>query len=303
MSGRDRFLMVLLALLWALCFPLIEVGLTAAPPLTFAALRAGLAGFALSLLVTASRRPRRGPGLALTTAIGISFTGLGFGGMFLAAGGLSPGLATVIANAQPLIAAGLGGFLLAEPVTPRLILGLGLGFAGVVAIALPTLSLQAGLPALAWIIAAATGTAVGNVLFKAFAGRSDALVLAGRQLLIGAVVLAVLAGWLERPWRVAWDGLFLASLAGLALAGTALTTLWWYRLLGRVPLNRLNTFTFLTPVFGLSLGVAFFGERLGLTEALGVVLILYAVRLVARPVLTPHPDTGINLDRSPSDAP
>ncbi|WP_230715722.1 EamA family transporter [Marinobacter shengliensis] len=45
--------MLLVTVLWAICFPFIVVGLPDAPPLLFAALRALLAGICLVLIALA----------------------------------------------------------------------------------------------------------------------------------------------------------------------------------------------------------------------------------------------------------
>ena len=107
--GRSRYVatLVFVAFLNALCYPLITIGLGDAPHLSFAVLRALAAGVALALMALVLRRPmprgwRTWLGLC---AIGLGTTSLGFVGMFHAAEFLAPGLATVIANAQPLIAA------------------------------------------------------------------------------------------------------------------------------------------------------------------------------------------------------
>jgi drug/metabolite transporter (DMT)-like permease len=119
--------LLLLVLIWAFCFPLIEVGLVSAPDLRFAALRAFLAGVLLVAISWLLRRPfPSGPRTWLKLAgIGLSLTALGFGGMFLAGGRVSPGLATVVANAQPLVAALLGYLVLGEHL--RGLRGLALG--------------------------------------------------------------------------------------------------------------------------------------------------------------------------------
>ena len=124
--------LVLVMFLWALCFPLITVGLAFALPLTLAALRAFVAGVGLLLPAIVLRRawPRGWRAWLLLLATGLTITSMGFGGMFLAGGLVSPGLATVLANVQPLIAAVLGFFLLGERLGPRRRVGLSLGFPG-----------------------------------------------------------------------------------------------------------------------------------------------------------------------------
>jgi drug/metabolite transporter (DMT)-like permease len=294
MSIRDVLLMVLVAFLWAICFPLIQVGLGAAPPLVFAATRAALAGTLVLLLAICSGRPwpRGFVNLGLIAAIGLSFTGLGFGGMFLGGGKISPGLATVLANTQPLIAAVLAAIFLSERITPRIGTGLLLGFVGVLVMSLPSLSgpdHDAGMRAFLWITLGAVGTAAGNVLLKALAGRSDVLMVTGLQLCVGAVALAVGAQVLGEDWEINWTTRFVLSVVGLAVFGTALMTALWYYLLARASLNRLNTFTFLTPVFGLLLGGLFFEERVNLIQGVGIMVTVVGIQLVATKSTRPAP--------------
>ena len=97
---------ILVMLLWALCYPLITVGLQYSPHLTFAALRAAIAGASLTLLAICLRHPlpRGWRNWVTLSVIGLGSTSLGFLGMFHAAEFVTPGLATVIANTQPLLA-------------------------------------------------------------------------------------------------------------------------------------------------------------------------------------------------------
>ncbi|WP_043768257.1 DMT family transporter [Algiphilus aromaticivorans] len=286
MGIRNILLMVLVAFLWAICFPLIQVGLGAAPPLVFAATRAALAGVLVLLLAVCLGRPwpRGFVNQSLIVAIGLSFTGLGFGGMFLGGGKISPGLATVLANIQPLIAAVLAMIFLSERITPRIGAGLLLGFIGVVVMSLPGLSgpdHEASMQAFLWITLGAAGTAIGNVLLKASAGRADVLMVTGLQLCLGAAVLAVGAQALGEDWEITWTTRFAVSVVGLAVFGTALMTALWYYLLARASLNSLNTFTFLTPIFGLLLGGLFFEERLSLIQGIGIIVTVIGIQMVA----------------------
>ncbi len=92
--------------LWASCFPLITIGLDLAPHLAFAALRAAVAGFCLIALGTLYGRPLPDSGRSWIqiVVVALGATSMGFLGMFHAAEFVSPGLATVIANVQPIIA-------------------------------------------------------------------------------------------------------------------------------------------------------------------------------------------------------
>lgn len=130
-------LLVLVAFLWALCFPLISLGLGSAPPLTFAGLRAVIAGGVLVGIAFSLGRPlpRSGRVWLGLVLVGLSATSLGFFGMFIGGGLVDPGLATVIENPQPLIASVLAWMILGEALDPGRRLGLALGFAGILLIA------------------------------------------------------------------------------------------------------------------------------------------------------------------------
>lgn len=279
--------LVLIMFLWALCFPLITVGLAFAPPLTFAALRAFVAGTGLLLLAIVLRRawPRGWRVWLLLLGTGLTITSMGFGGMFLAGGLVSPGLATVLANVQPLIAAVLGFFLLGERLGPRRRVGLSLGFAGILLVALPGFGVNgtnSSLAGINFIMLGAVGVALGNVLLKKLAGQVDLLMATGWQFILGGVPLLALAWVWESPEQVVWNGSFAAVLLALGLLGTAVAFALWFSLLHRSELNRLNTATFLTPAFGLILGALFFNESLQGVEVGGIAFILIGVLWASR---------------------
>ena len=274
--------LALVMFLWATCFPLIAAGLVTSPPLTFAALRSFVAGAGLLLPALALRRPQP-QGLRswlMLIAIGFTITSLGFGGMFLAGGLVSPGLATVLANVQPLLAALLAFFILGERLGPRHQIGLSLGFVGILLVALPGFGAGEGrspLLGIGYILLGAIGVALGNVLLKRSAGQVDLLTTTGWQFTLGGIPLLALAAWVEAPQQITWTAAFIAILLVLSLLGTAASFALWFSLLHRNELNRLNTFTFLTPVFALIMGALFFNERLQWVQVAGIGLILIGV--------------------------
>ena len=249
----------LVMFLWALCFPLISAGLSTAPPLYFAALRSLVAGTGLLVLAFALRRPvpqdsRIWLGLL---GVGLGSVTLGFSGMFLAGGIVSPGLATVLANSQPLMAAGLAYFILRERLERHRWIGLLIGFTGIVLIASTGFSSSAGLSPLGvgYILLGAVGVAGGNVLLKRLAGHVDLWMATGWMFILGGIPLLLAALTLESLAQIEWGLRFVILLLTLSLLGTALVFLLWFSLLHRGELNRLNAFTFLTPIVLTLIGV------------------------------------------------
>lgn len=275
-------------LLWAICFPLITTGIQFAPHLTFATMRALLAGSVLVAFAFVLGRPLpKGARIwAILVAVGLGATTLGFLGMFHAAEFVSPGIATVIANTQPLLAAILASAFLGERLHFAAKSGLALGFGGIVLITAPQLLTTAAggyTIGFAYIVLAALGITVSNVLIKRIAGEVDALMAMGIQMLIGALPLLVIAGVFEQPQDVIWSSRFVFALVGLSLLGTALVYWLWCSILENVALHRANAFAFLIPIFGLSMGVLFYGETLGWLELGGIGLALLGIVMVNKP--------------------
>lgn len=287
MTGGARLRLVVVMALWAACFPLITLGLGSAPHLAFASMRAVLAGTCLLGLGSLLGRPMPAGGhaWALLVLAGFGSTTLAFLGMFHAAEFVAPGLATVIANAQPLLAAILAHMFLAERLGPKGNLGLATGFVGIVIIAwsgiVPAASNNYAI-GIAYIVLAATGVAIGNVAMKRLAGRVDALMAMGIQLLLGAIPLTLLSLSTEDLSSIVWSTNFVLILVALALLGTSLAFWLWFTTLGETGLNRANAFTFLVPAFGLVIGALFFDERLSSSAIVGGALIVTGIVLVQR---------------------
>ncbi len=109
-TGGAVFTMVL----WAICFPLISLSLPYAPIMLTAFLRAAIAGFFLIVIAWMLGRPfpKSTKVCLYILGIGLTATSIGFWGMFYAGSLITPGLATVLTNTQPLIAGLLGWHIL-----------------------------------------------------------------------------------------------------------------------------------------------------------------------------------------------
>jgi drug/metabolite transporter (DMT)-like permease len=271
--------------LWATCFPLIAMGLPFAPALIFAAIRAFIAGAALLVIALFLRRvqPKGWKIWLMLTLVGLGATTLGFFGMFYASEFVSPGIATVITNTQPLMASVLAFLILGEYLDIRGKAGLLLGFLGIVLIALPGLlstSDDTYLAGVGYILLSAAGITISNVLIRRMAAQIDSLTAMAWQLILGSAFLALIAIAKEDPSTVEWSPRFLFALLGLSLPGTALAYWLWCHVLKTTELNRANVYSFLVPIFGLFMGMAFYGETYTLLVLAGIGLILSSIILV-----------------------
>ena len=104
----------------------------------------------------------------------------------------------------------------------------------------------------------------------------------GVQLLIGSIPLAVIAAMTEDVTLIQWSPGFVFALVGLAVFGSALVYFIWMSVLVEVPLSKANAFSFLVPVFGLTMGLLYYGESLGWPELIGSSLALFGVIIVTQ---------------------
>jgi len=276
---------LLVMVLWASCFPLITVGIAYSPHITFAALRAFIAGIPLIFiaLYLGKSFPRRPREWLLIALVGMGATTFGFLGMFHAGEYVSPGLATVIANTQPLLAAVFGFLFLKEKVSLGGGIGLGLCFAGILIIAADQLlpgNTEFG-SGLIYLGLAALGITVSNLTIRYMGDTVDLMMAMGLQMIIGGLPLLAVSLVMENGSDIQWDWPFVAVLLALSLLGTSLVYCLWASVLRSVALYQANSFSFLIPVMGLTAGAIFFEERLSFAQWLGVVVIVVGILVLA----------------------
>jgi probable blue pigment (indigoidine) exporter len=265
---------------WGACFIFIRWGLGDAPVLWFAALRALAAGAALAALAVVQRRPmpRGRSAWALITLLGITNASVAFAVMFAGVAGLATGSAAVLANAQPLLILLPAWWLYRERVAGRLVFAVVVGFAGLLVVAVP----GGGGQGAALSMVAAVAITAGTLLARR-AGQLDVVAVAGWHLLIGGAVLAAVAGVVEGVPAINWTLRFEVSLAFLSLVGTAAAYVVWFQEAQRCALGRLAAWTFLVPVFGITLGLVVLDERPGWWTVAGLSLVLGSMWLALHP--------------------
>jgi probable blue pigment (indigoidine) exporter len=259
------------------CFVLIRSGLADAPTLWFATLRSLLAGVVLVGLATARHRPvpHGARQWGVITALGMANGMIGLGAMYLGAAHLSTGVASVVANAQPLLIVLPAWALYQERPTRRVITGLVVGIVGLIIVAIPAGGGSGAVLSLSSAAAATAGTLIARRL-----GTLDNLVAAGWSFLLGGVGLAGWSGATEGVPHVHWNAQFVAILAFLGIIGTAAVYVAWFKEARRCPLYRLAAWTFAVPLFGLALAVVVNGERPSLPTASGLFVVLVSMWIV-----------------------
>jgi len=299
--------MLVISLIYALCFVAIKAGLQFAPPLLFAALRTFLGGLFLLAIIRVQGIPLAPPRSLWPWigAIGLVATTFTYGAMFLSPGRTDAGIASILGNLQPLMVIVLATIFLSERLTRYSTTALILGVGGATLTAAPALVGPDGygLPGAVLALAASAGAAAGSVIIKRMGraegrGRRGTVVtVSAWQLIVGSVPLFLLSALLERHAHLAWNGELVSLILLMALLGTSLPTAVWYSLIQHNDVGRLSIFLFLVPVFGTAIAFLAFGDVVSVPTVVGMVLTASAVIAIASE--RQGPETKPTLPHSP----
>lgn len=283
-------LALLVAAVWGVNFVVIRIGLDSFPPLLFTALRFIFAALPLVFFV---RRPPMP--LALLIAIGMTLGAVQFGLLFVSMSvGLSPGLASLVMQAQAFFTLLLAWALLGERPSPMQIAGILVAFAGIGLIAL-TVGGDVTALGLSLAIGGALAWAAANLMVRK-AGRVDMLALMAHMSLVPPVPLLALS-FLVEGWQADLSALAGFTLEGLlallyiALAATVFGFAVWGMLIRTYGAGRIAPFSLLVPVFGMSASALVFGEAFGPLRiaAAALVILGLVLTLVRRRAPAPLP--------------
>lgn len=285
--ASDVGIPALFVLLWSTGFIGARLGLPHAGPLTFLALRYGLAAGLLVLVALAMRAPwpRRACEIGHYAVAGLLVHGLYLGGVFVGISlGVEAGVSALIVGLQPLLTAALAGLLLGERVAPRQWAGLALGLAGVALILAPKLGRGAGdaLGSLA-CVAALIGITAGTLYQKRYCARMDLRTGSLVQLVAAGLVTAPLA-WLFEDLRVDWTGEFVFALLWLVVVLSLGAVSLLYVLIRRGAAAQVASLFFLVPPCTALIAWPLFGEALGIHGITGMGLTAVGVALATRAI-------------------
>jgi drug/metabolite transporter (DMT)-like permease len=215
---------------------------------------------------------------SLLTALNV----LLFFGLQTAAIGLLPsGLAAVLIYLQPVLVGVLAWWLIDEPMTGAKIVGLLLGFAGIVVVSGGAFAGQVSPLGVGLAVTGALAWALGTIVFKATNGRVDPWWAVALPFLVGGTLLTLVGLVVEGP-DIAWSLRFVVALAFAGLVGTALAWSLWFGLVAAGEAGRAASFIFFAPLVGVVVGAVLLDETLTASLLAGAALVVLGVYLVNR---------------------
>jgi len=274
--------LVVLSLIWSYNWIVMKQALAYAGPITFSALRYSLGCVVLFALLVVRGESLRPPPLRLTVLIGLAQT-TGFQLLVqaaLLAGGA--GRTALLAYTMPFWVVLLSWLAFGDRPTRQLWYGLALATGGLLLVLEPWH--QAGnATSTAMALAGGFAWAIGVVLSKRMFQRGGVgvLSLTAWQMLFGTLVIIAIACLApEKP--VAWTPPFIAALTYNVLLASGTAWALWSFVVARLPVSVAGLSTLAIPVLGIAFAWALLGERPGVWESVGVVLIIVALSLVNR---------------------
>ncbi|HVP62994.1 MAG TPA: DMT family transporter [Myxococcaceae bacterium] len=291
--GRSGTALALLyVVLWASAFVPSRVLSRLGQPLWVLTVRFAIASVLMAGVVVALRRP-----WPRTTAAWAQIAGYGLlanagylGCTYEALRHLSAGMGAIIASTNPLLLALVAPALLDEPLTPRKIAGLLLGFSGVLVAMAARAGSQAARPVDVLLAFLGVVALVGSTLvFKRLRTPEDLLSANSIQLAAASLALLPLAVLLEGSPHLVPTASFSLSLAYLILVLSLGASFLWFWLLRHGEASRVSAFYFLTPIFGLALGALLLGESVRPLDGLGLAAVAAGIVLVQSSRPAPRP--------------
>ncbi|MEP6942978.1 MAG: EamA family transporter [Betaproteobacteria bacterium] len=270
----------ILTLVWGCNWPVLKLGVTELPPLTFRASTLVFAALGMLLVSRFSGHSIRIPRLWWGRVAILAMLNIGaWNGLILFGVQQMPaGRSAILAYTMPVWSVLFSLFLLHEPLSRRKVIGLLLGMAGMIVLIGDDLrSVQRSPFGAMFILAAAITWAFGTVLLRRWQPPIPQNTLSGWMMVIGWIPIALCVPLLDpHPLDsiAAIDGIgWFAIVYNIFLAGT-LAHWAWFKMARTLPVAVSSMSSLPVPVVGVLSGMLILGERPGPSEFIALALVL-----------------------------
>ncbi len=286
MRLKNFLLLLFLASLWGPSFLFIKIAVVEIPPITLAAWRIFVAAIVINIYLYA-----RGGAfikdiqfwkhvtIAGFFAHALPFVLINWGEQFI-----DSALASILNGLTPIFTIVMANFVIQDDrMDLGKVIGAIFGFIGLVILVLPSLvsGFQANTMGIFAVGIAAASYGVALVYARLNLKGTKPVYAPASQLLVTSIYLLPFSLAVDGPVKVmdlSWAAL--GSVLVLAILGTALAFVIYYKLLDSSSASYLSLVTYLIPLYGVVLGVTLLDETLTMNTILGAVLILLGIGVV-----------------------
>jgi drug/metabolite transporter (DMT)-like permease len=284
-TRADWLIFLALGFMWGSSYLFIKLAVDSFGTFTLIALRLLIGAAFLWIVLRASRTPlprdrRAYMHLIVMSVVNITIP---FALITWAEKSVDSALAAILNSTVPLLVIVIAPiFLPDEPIRLNGLLGLAIGFAGVILIVSPGLmgatATAAGQLAL---LGSSLAYAVGNVYSRKNVRGLPPMIPAVFQVTFALIIVGLIALVFERPWETSrpdFEAWF--SVIWLGILGSGMAYLAYFRLLSRWGATRTSLVAYLLPIVGIVLGFLVLQEPIDVTLIAGTALVIAGVALV-----------------------
>jgi drug/metabolite transporter (DMT)-like permease len=289
-TSRQRRLAYLawgaVCIIWGTTYFGIRVSLESMPPALMGGLRWTIAGTLLAAYVAArggTFPPRSRWGSIVL--LGFLLLVLGNGGVVVAQQWVPSGLAAVMVASSPFWMAGVEAALRnGERLTRNAVIGLVIGFSGIVVLVWPDLTTAGGdrlfVLGIVSLQIAALGWSLGSAYSRRHGRTDDVLATTACQMLAGGLMMMA-AGTVRGEWPdLFFTGRTLTALIYLSTLGAIGGFVAYTYALRHLPISFVSLYAYINPIIAVALGVAFLGEPFDSRMATAAALVFAGVAFV-----------------------
>lgn len=274
-------LLTLLIVIWGVSWPIYKNGVSFMPPLLFAGVRAFIGGIILFFIAWQNRHFLQfrknwhyyviSATLNIVLYLGIQTVGLIY---------LPGGLFSVLVYFQPVLLGILAWLFLGEGMTITKIIGLILGFVGILLVSIDGLTIHLSIIGVTLALATAFVWASGVVYVKKNKERVDPYWMVVMQLIIGGSVLLIAGFIIEDVQLISWNGELISSIIWGSTAGMAIAQFLYYKLINEGEASKVGAFTFIVPIISVIISSIFLDENITVNLFFGMLLVGTSIYLV-----------------------
>lgn len=278
---RVLVLGIAFALMWSSAFTSARIIVSAAPPLSALSLRflvSGLLAIGIGCLLGQSLKLTRSQWKA-TFIFGICQNSIYLGLNFIAMQRVEASVAAIVASTMPLIVAFLGWVIFSDKLKPLIIIGLVLGFSGVLIIMNTRIQNINDLGAISLCVLGSISLAIATLSVKNATSGGNLWIIVGYQMIIGSMALLPFALLFEEI-QVVWSFKLIIAFFYTTLIPGLLATWTWFVLVSKVGAVKGATYHFLNPFFGVLIAYIILKESIGLSDYIGVIVVSVGIMIV-----------------------
>ena len=286
MKIKQLMMLVLLAGLWGPSFLFIKVAVETIPPITLVLGRVSMAAVLLwiYLRLQGGQLPRDRRIWRHLAVIALIHNAIPFVLFSWSEQYIDSAIASILNGTTPLFTIVLAHFFTTDDhLTPAKLTGAMIGFGGLILLILPSFTdgIQLTTLGVLGVTIAAFLYGVSIVYSRKYLNKLPPLVAPTGQMLMATLYLLPVSLLVERPYLMFTPSTqSLAALVALAVLGTAVAFVVYYRLLAVADASTVSMTTYLIPVFGVILGVLVLKEQLTWHSYAGCAFILLGVMVV-----------------------